>query len=99
MTHAIFFDDKDGNALVREALRAPLYPSADAVPGIEDGRDQRMTTARHRVRDRPGRRHAASAEIDLVDGDGAIRTIALDPVLAFYQKGIGYGHSKWGHGL
>ena len=99
VTHAIFFDDNDGNALVREGLRAPLYSSAEAVPGVEDGRDERMATARHRVRYRTGTRHAATAQIDLVDGKGAVRTIALDPILTFYQKGIGYGHPRWGHGL
>jgi hypothetical protein len=99
VTHAIFFDDKDGNPLVREALEAPVYADANAVPGIEDGRDRRMATALHRVKYRIGTRHASSAEIDLVETGGAVRTLRLQPMLKFLQKGIGYGHPKWGHGL
>lgn len=99
VSHAIFFDDKTGKALVREALEAPLYPSAADVPGIEDGRDRRLATARHRIRYQAGTRHATAAEIDLIDHDGSTRTIMLEPILKFYQKGIGYGHPKWGHGL
>ena len=99
VTHAIFFDDKDGRPLVREGIEAPLYPTTDAVPGIEDGRDRRMATARHRVKYRPGTRLAAYAEVDLVGHDDITRTMQLKPMLKFQQKGIGYGHPKWGHGL
>jgi hypothetical protein len=99
VTHAIFFDDKDGRALVREGIEAPLYADADAVPAVEDGRDRRMATARHRVTYKPRTRHASHAEIDLVDHDDSVRTMRLAPLLRFQQKGIGYGHPKWGHGL
>jgi hypothetical protein len=99
VTHAIFFDDKEGNALVREGIEAPLYGAADLVPAIEDGRDRRMATARHRVKYAPGTRLASHAEIQLEEHDGAVRTIQLTPILKFQQKGIGYGHPKWGHGL
>jgi hypothetical protein len=99
VTHAIFFDDKDGRPLVREGIVAPSYPDADAVPAIEDGRDRRMATARHRVIYKPRTRYASHAEIDLVDHDDTIRTMRLEPILRFQQKGIGYGHPKWGHGL
>ena len=58
-----------------------------------------MATARHQVRYRSGTRYASSAEIDLIEHDGSIRTMRLEPILRFQQKGIGYGHPKWGHGL
>lgn len=99
VSHAIFFDDRSGFPLVREALEAPLYPDVQAVPGIEDGQIRKMQTARHRVTYQPGTRYATGAEIDLVAYDGTVRTIELSPMLRFQQKGIGYGHPKWSHGL
>lgn len=99
ITHAIFFDGPRGEALVREGITAPLYTSEDKVPAVEDGLDQRMATARHRIAYVPGTRLAASAEIDLVDMDGGTRTITLDPILKFQMKGLGYFHPEWGQGM
>ncbi len=98
ITHAIFFDGPRGEALIREGIVAPLYASEAEVPGVEDGRDQRMAAARHRVKYLPGTRLAKSAEIDLVDLDGGTRTIALEPILRFQMKGLGYNHPQWGQG-
>jgi hypothetical protein len=98
ITHAIFFDGQKGEALVREGIVAPLYASEEEAP-VQDGRDQRMATARHRVKYHRGTRLARAAEIDLVDHDGAVRTIALDPILKFQMKGLGYGHPEWGQGV
>jgi hypothetical protein len=99
ISHAIFFDGQKGEALVREGIMAPLYASEADVPGVEDGLDQRMATARHRVAYVPGTRLAKSAEIDLVPLDGPIRTIALEPILRFQMKGLGYFHPTWGQGM
>jgi hypothetical protein len=99
ITHAIFFDGQKGEALVREGIVAPLYASEAEVPGVQDGRDQRMATARHRIQYHRGTRLASSAEIDLVDHDGATRTISLEPILKFQMKGLGYGHPEWGQGM
>ncbi|MBG52411.1 MAG: hypothetical protein CML99_08335 [Rhodobiaceae bacterium] len=99
ISHAIFFDGPKGEALVREGIVAPLYKSEADVPGVEDGRDQRMATTRHRVTYVPGTRLASSAEIDLVDHDGQTRTIELEPVLKFQMKGLGYTHPEWGQGM
>lgn len=99
ISHAIFFDGAKGEALVREGIIAPLYASEADIPGTEDGRDRRMATARHRVVYVPNTRLATSAEIDLVDLDGSVRTIALDPMLRFQMKGLGYGHPVWGQGM
>jgi hypothetical protein len=97
ITHAIFFDGQKGEPLVREGIVAPLYPSEAAIPpGAEDGKDQRMATARHRIKYHEGTRLASAAEIDLVDHDGATRTISLEPILKFQMKGLGYGHPEWG---
>jgi hypothetical protein len=99
ITHAIFFDGQKGEALVREGIVAPLYASEAEVPGVQDGRDQRMATARHRIQYHRGTRLASSAEIDLVDHDGGTRTISLEPILKFQMKGLGYGHPEWGQGM
>ena len=99
ISHAIFFDGARGEALVREGLIAPLYAAQGDIPGTEDGRSLRMATARHRVDYHPGTRLARAAEIDLVDHDGGVRTISLDPLLRFQMKGLGYGHPVWGQGM
>lgn len=99
ISHAIFFDGPRGEALVREGIVAPLYPSEEAVPGVHDGRDERMATARHRIAYHKGTRLAQSAEIDLVPLAGEIRTIRLEPILKFQMKGLGYGHPEWGQGM
>ncbi len=99
ITHAIFFDGQDGEALVREGIVAPLYDSASDVPELEQTADERMATARHRVSYHRGTRLASSAEIDLVSRAGDTRTIALEPILKFQMKGLGYGHPEWGQGM
>ncbi len=98
ITHAIFFDGQRGEALAREGLTAPLYGSVEDIPAVEDGLIEHMATAIHRVKYHPGTRLASAAEIDLIDLEGGIRTIELDPVLRFQMKGLGYGHPEWGQG-
>ena len=99
VSHAIFFDGPDGEALVREGIEAPLYASEADIPDATAAVDTRMATARHRVVYHPGTRLASSAEIDLVRLNGDVRTIALEPVLRFHMKGLGYGHPEWGQGM
>ena len=43
-------------------------------------------------------RRAGAAEIALVSKTGERRDIALEPLLCFRMKGIGYSHPEWGHG-
>lgn len=98
VSHAIFFDGSEGQPLVREGIEAPLFDGPEAVPSAVDARDTRMATARHRVSYVPGTRLAASAEIDLERIDGTNRTIALEPILKFQMKGLGYLHPEWKQG-
>ncbi len=98
VTHAIFFDGQSGEPLVREGIVAPLYASEAEVPGVLDGRDERMATAAHRITYHKNTRLAASAEIDLVRLGGETRTITLEPILKFQMKGLGYGHTEWRQG-
>jgi hypothetical protein len=99
ISHAIFFDDEQGRPLVREALVSPLYAEPSAIPPVEESQVKRLATARHRVRYNPGTRWASGAELDLIDHEGSVRTIRLEPLLRFQMKGIGYGHPQWGHAM
>lgn len=99
VTHAIFFDGPRGEALVREGIVAPSFPSEAAIPTALEGTDERMATAVHRVRYQPGTRWAAHCELDLIDVYGKVRTISLEPLLRFQMKGLGYGHPEWGQGM
>ncbi len=98
VSHAIFFDGKSGEALVREGIEAPLFDSEADIPAALVDVDTRMATAAHRVTYHPGTRLASSAEIDLVRVGGEVRTIELTPVLRFQMKGLGYGHPTWRQG-
>ena len=98
ITQAILYDDLHGKPLIREGIVAPLYDTQPEGPDVEDGRDRRLATCRHRIAYHPGTRLAASAEIDLVNHDDSVRTIRFEPLLTFQMKGIGYGHPEWGHG-
>lgn len=99
VTHAIFFDGQQGEPLVREGIVAPLFQQESDVPGVDGARDERMATARHRIRYHKGSRLASHVELDLVNHDESVRTISLAPILKFQMKGLGYGHPEWGQGM
>jgi hypothetical protein len=99
ISHAIFFEGQKGEALVHEGIIAPLYGAEADIPGVQDGLDERMADVRHRIQYVPGTRLAKSAEIDLISQAGTTRTIALEPILKFQMKGLGYGHPEWGQGM
>lgn len=98
VSHAVFFDGADGQALVREGLTSPLYARAADIPAELDDVVTRMGTAVHRVTYHPGTRLALSCELDLIDLYGKVRTIAMEPQLRFQMKGLGYGHPTWKQG-
>ncbi len=98
ITHAIFFDGQQGEVLCREGLTAPLYTSTEDIPGVEDGRVEHMATAVHRVSYHPGTRLARHLEVDLINLQGQVRTIEMEPILRFQFKGLGYGHPVWKQG-
>jgi len=99
ITHAIFFDGPEGEALVREGLVSPFYASEADIPDELDLTATRMATAVHRVDYHPETRLAARAALDLIDLHGQVRTIDLEPQLRFQMKGLGYGHREWGQGV
>jgi len=99
VSNAVFFDGARGEPLFRQAYVAPLYAQEAEVPGVEDEGEERMAAALHRVSYHAGSRLARAAEIDLVRLDGTTRTIALEPVLRFQMKGLGYFHPTWSQGM
>ena len=77
----------------------PAYENPDDIPGIEDPNTRLLGGVEHRLVYLPGTRRARSAEITLIEKDGRRHEIALEPLLCFRMKGIGYSHPTWGHGL
>lgn len=98
VTHSLAFDDSEGNALVRDAARTPLYDTEEAVVGVEDPRTQRLTLVRHDVDYQPGTRWTEASEVETRDEEGTSRVLRLEPMLRFQQRGLGYGHREWPHG-
>ncbi|MEM8617637.1 MAG: hypothetical protein AAGF20_11975, partial [Pseudomonadota bacterium] len=47
---------------------------------------------------RPQTRRAASAVLNVEDGQGRGHKVSYEPVSTFMMKGIGYGHPEMGHG-
>ncbi|MFM2069903.1 MAG: hypothetical protein RLZZ623_166 [Actinomycetota bacterium] len=58
-----------------------------------------VRTVEYRLAWRPGTRFVDWFEYDLVDWDGAISTVRLEPLYEFHMRGLGYGHPQYGHGV
>lgn len=63
-----------------------------------DHEPEMMRTVDYRVTWRPGTRWATHFEYDLVDWQGGVSTVTLEPLYEFQMRGIGYGHPEWSHG-
>lgn len=74
---------------------APDAPTDAPLPPIP----AEMAGVAHHVSWIPGTRRAKSVRIVLTAVDGAVREIALEPILTFQMLGLGYLHPEWGHGL
>ncbi len=88
-THFDVNETPDGSRWHEEALYVPL-DGAEAV---------RMAASPYRIDWAPGTRHAAGFELSLIQADGAISHLTLEPILNFQMLGIGYGHPEWAHGV
>jgi hypothetical protein len=69
-----------------------------ALCPVGDDEARLVRTVDWRVQWRPGTRWADAFEYDLVDWDGAVHTVRLEPVREFLMRGIGYGHPRFTHG-
>lgn len=98
ITHTMFFDDMDGGAIVREGIVAPKFASEADIPEQLVDVDHHTATVNHRIRYEKGTRHMEYAEVDLVELDGSMRTLAFEPLIRFQMKGLGYGHPVWKQG-
>jgi hypothetical protein len=99
VSHALSFEGANGEALAREALTAPLYKTTADVPDGDDPGIVHMASVAHRLRYEPNTRRIAAAEVDLIDLQGNVRTIAFEPILRFHMKGLGYFHPTWCQGV
>jgi hypothetical protein len=95
------FEDADGHAWHAHGAVAPTW--ASQVDAHREGSTEVRTLARaaHRIRFAPGTRRAASAELELVprSGEGETLRVALEPLLTFQMRGLGYLDPEWGHGM
>jgi hypothetical protein len=97
-THFGLFEDEHGHPWHSDGAVVPAYDSPDAVPGVTDPKIERMASIEHDLVYEPGTRRAQSATIALVSPSRERHEIALEPLLTFRMKGIGYSHPEWGHG-
>jgi hypothetical protein len=98
-THFGLFDDAAGRTWHQDGLVVPAYDDSADIPGVTDPNQRPMPRLEHHIQYVPGTRRAASAEIALVAAEGERIDIALEPMLCFRMKGIGYSHPVWGHGI
>jgi hypothetical protein len=98
-THFLVFEDETGTPWHQGGMIVPTYPSSEKVPGVEDPAIAHMASVEHQLTYIPGTRRASAAKIALVPKQGARTEIALEPLICFRMKGIGYSHPTWGHGL
>ena len=85
-------EDADGRRWHANGMLVPV--------GTDDTRRiEVMTSVGHRIRWASGMRRATAAEIALTAFDGTAHTIALEPVLTFQMRGLGYLDPEWGHGM
>lgn len=88
--HMGLFEDERG---LRWHGHGVIAPTLDAA-----GESEEMRSIAHRVRWRTGTRRSEGADLDWVRADGRVETLALEPLLTFQMRGIGYLNPEWGHG-
>ena len=98
-TLASVFEDGEGRVWHWDGATLPAYESPDAIPGVEDAATRHLHGVEHRLRFRSGTRRISAADVTVIELGGVRRTIALEPILCFQMKGIGYTHTEWGHGM
>lgn len=97
-SHFVVFEDAEGLAWHQEGAMIPAREDPGRIPTTGEPERVRMAAVEHRLRYVPGTRRAASAELALVERSGVRHEIALEPLLCFHMKGLGYAHPQWGHG-
>jgi hypothetical protein len=69
-----------------------------ALAPVGDTEPRLTRTVEYRHAWRPGTRWADWFEYDLIEWDGAVSTVRLEPMYEFMMRGLGYGHPAHRHG-
>jgi len=96
------FDDVCTHFDVNEDAEGRRWHAAGMVAttgAFDEGTVEHVAGVDHRVLWQPGTRRARAAEVTLRPHRGAPLVIALEPVLTFQMRGLGYLDPEWGHGL
>lgn len=96
---SVFFENARGRHLHAEGKTVPLRADPASALAVNDPEVQTMAGLSRKLIYVPGTRRAASASLRMMDMEGRMRDIGIEPVLRFQMKGTGYGHPQWRHGL
>jgi hypothetical protein len=98
-THFLCFERANGDRWVgSQAILDVVGADAPMFGAEADTRVHHLAGATHRVRWAPGLRRSQGATLHLLHHSGSVEDIALEPLLTFRMRGLGYTHPEWGHG-
>jgi hypothetical protein len=97
-THFMVFERGDGSPLVKSGAIVPVLAGDDAPTWGVDDAYEHLAGGEHAISWAPGLRRSQGAELTLRRTNGAAEHIALEPLLTFRMRGIGYMHPERGHG-
>ena len=83
---------------VNEYADGRRWHEVGAIAPVGDAESRLMRTVEYRREWRRGTRWAAWFEYDLIEWDGSVSTVRLEPLYEFMMSGIGYGHPVHRHG-
>ena len=84
-------DDAKGEAWNKRAVLA--------MDGAKQGEHLHLDEPHMDVSYATGTRRMSKAQLNVKDGQGNPHTVDFEPIGTFLMKGIGYGHSKYRHGM
>jgi hypothetical protein len=98
-THFLCFERANGDRFVgSQAILDVVAGDAPMFGPEADTHVRHLAGATHAVRWAPGLRRSEGATLRLLRHDGGVEEIALEPLLTFRMRGLGYTHPEWGHG-
>jgi len=97
-THAMLFEGADGDRWVSGAAEVPILSGPNAPTWGPDAAVDHLPGGDIDVAWEPGLRRSRSAKVTLHHLNAASEGIALDPLLTFRMRGLGYGHPVHAHG-
>ena len=83
---------------VNEHADGRRWHEVGAIAPVGDAPPRLTRTVEYRHEWRPGTRWASWFEYDLIEWDGSLTSVRLEPMYEFIMSGIGYGHSLYRHG-